>query len=141
MTYFYSALRNSFYPAHMKQNYINSGTFPDDAVKVSESCFIKFAINSAPVNKYRIAGVDGLPKWADLPSLTTKQLQQKAEEKKQSLMLQATNTIAPLQDAVDLGIATDEEKTILTEWRKYRVLLNRVDCSTAPDIAWPEQPK
>ncbi|MDC9596323.1 tail fiber assembly protein, partial [Xenorhabdus anantnagensis] len=26
-------------------------------------------------------------------------------------------------------------------WRKYRVLLNRVDCATAPDIEWPEQPK
>ncbi|WP_196245000.1 tail fiber assembly protein, partial [Xenorhabdus bovienii] len=25
--------------------------------------------------------------------------------------------------------------------RKYRVLLNRVDCTTAPDIKWPEQPK
>ncbi|MDC9623203.1 tail fiber assembly protein, partial [Xenorhabdus sp. XENO-7] len=28
-----------------------------------------------------------------------------------------------------------------TEWKKYCVLLNRVDCTTAPDIAWPEQPK
>ncbi|WP_198023795.1 tail fiber assembly protein, partial [Xenorhabdus cabanillasii] len=26
-------------------------------------------------------------------------------------------------------------------WRKYRVLLNRVDCSTAPDIHWPEAPE
>ncbi|MDE9571806.1 tail fiber assembly protein, partial [Xenorhabdus bovienii] len=25
--------------------------------------------------------------------------------------------------------------------RKYRVLLNRVDCTTAPDVQWPEQPK
>ncbi len=45
------------------------------------------------------------------------------------------------QDAVDLDIATDAEKSSLAEWRKYRVLLYRVDCSTAPDIAWPEQPK
>ncbi|MDC9595604.1 tail fiber assembly protein, partial [Xenorhabdus anantnagensis] len=29
----------------------------------------------------------------------------------------------------------------LTEWRKYRVLLNRVDCSTAPDIQWPKVPE
>ncbi len=25
-------------------------------------------------------------------------------------------------------------------WKKYRVLLNRVDTSTAPDIEWPEEP-
>ncbi|MCG3463462.1 tail fiber assembly protein [Xenorhabdus bovienii] len=24
---------------------------------------------------------------------------------------------------------------------KYRVLLNRVDCTTAPDVKWPESPK
>ncbi|PHM22019.1 virus tail fiber assembly protein lambda gpK [Xenorhabdus ehlersii] len=67
--------------------------------------------------------------------------QEQAESQKKYLMSQATNSIAPLQDAVDLGMATDAEKSALTEWRKYRVLLNRVDCSTAPDIPWPEQPE
>ncbi|MBG6243198.1 MAG: phage tail protein [Candidatus Symbiopectobacterium sp. Dall1.0] len=46
----------------------------------------------------------------------------------------------PLQDAVDLDMATEAEKTQLVAWKKYRVLLNRVDISTAPDIAWPEAP-
>ncbi|NUE65567.1 tail fiber assembly protein [Escherichia coli] len=30
------------------------------------------------------------------------------------------------------------EKTRLTSWKKYRVLLNRVDTLTAPDISWPD---
>ena len=63
-----------------------------------------------------------------------------AEQKKQSLLAEANNAIAPLQDAVDLGIATDEEKAKLTAWKKYRVLLNRVDTSTTPDIEFPEKP-
>ncbi|EJR7676439.1 tail fiber assembly protein, partial [Escherichia coli] len=25
-------------------------------------------------------------------------------------------------------------------WKKYRMLLNRVDTSTAPDIEWPTNP-
>ncbi|MEH4949531.1 tail fiber assembly protein, partial [Escherichia coli] len=25
-------------------------------------------------------------------------------------------------------------------WKKYRVLLNRVDTSVAPDIVWPDEP-
>ncbi|ECV9912023.1 tail fiber assembly protein [Salmonella enterica subsp. enterica] len=41
------------------------------------------------------------------------------------------------QDAIDLGIATDEEKSQLAEWKKYRVLVNRVDTSN-PD--WPDVP-
>ncbi len=48
--------------------------------------------------------------------------------------------IAPLQDAVDLEIATEEENSLLEARKKYRVLLNRVDTSTAPDIEWPEEP-
>ncbi|WP_277888405.1 tail fiber assembly protein, partial [Escherichia coli] len=40
----------------------------------------------------------------------------------------------------DLGMATDDETKLLLAWKKYRVLLNRVDTSTAPDIEWPEEP-
>ncbi|WP_322746111.1 tail fiber assembly protein [Providencia rustigianii] len=63
-----------------------------------------------------------------------------AESKKQSLLAEATEKIAPLQDAVDLDIATDEEIALLKEWKKYRVLLNRVYTSLAPDIDWPQKP-
>ncbi|MBC0860569.1 tail fiber assembly protein, partial [Escherichia coli] len=48
--------------------------------------------------------------------------------------------IAPLQDAVELELATEEENSLLEAWKKYRVLLNRVDTSVAPDIEWPTSP-
>ena len=63
-----------------------------------------------------------------------------AEETKNSLMQAANEHIVPLQDAVDLEIATEEETLLLEVWKKYRVLLNRVDTSTAPDIEWPTGP-
>lgn len=63
-----------------------------------------------------------------------------AEQQKTALTLAANSAIAPLQDAVDLGIATDEELALLLEWKKYRVLLNRIDTSVAPDIEWPTVP-
>lgn len=63
-----------------------------------------------------------------------------ASSNKASLMSTATAAIAPLQDAVDLSIATDDEKTQLTAWKQYRVSLNRVDTATAPDITWPSAP-
>lgn len=63
-----------------------------------------------------------------------------AEQQKSALLTAANNTIAPLQDAVDLDIATDSEQSQLLAWKKYRVLLNRVDISVAPDIEWPTPP-
>ena len=63
-----------------------------------------------------------------------------AEETKNSLMQVASEHIAPLQDAVDLEIATEEETLLLEAWKKYRVLLNRVNTTTAPDIEWPTVP-
>lgn len=52
----------------------------------------------------------------------------------------ANRTIAPLQDAVDISIATEEENTRLLEWKLYRVALSRIDVSKAPDIKWPARP-
>ncbi|EBV0828398.1 TPA: tail fiber assembly protein [Salmonella enterica] len=60
-----------------------------------------------------------------------------AEETKSRLLQMASEKIAPLQDAVDLGLATDDEKAQLDEWKKYRVQVNRVD-TLNPD--WPEKP-
>ncbi|PYZ58915.1 tail fiber assembly protein [Providencia rettgeri] len=75
------------------------------------------------------------------PPISKEQLIAEAELQKQLLLVEASNAIAPLQDAVDLGMATDEEKAKLTAWKTYRVSLNRVDTSLVPDIDWPEKPE
>ncbi|EPX3666027.1 tail fiber assembly protein [Citrobacter koseri] len=69
------------------------------------------------------------------------ELVEQAEAKKAELLSAAAAAIAPLQDAVDIGEATEEESALLLEWRKYRVLLNRIKPADAPDIAWPEVPE
>lgn len=61
-------------------------------------------------------------------------------QQKDSLLTFATSKIGPLQDAVDLGIATDAETVLLLAWKKYRVLINRIKPDDASDISWPEQP-
>ncbi|CAI0830230.1 Caudovirales tail fibre assembly protein [Serratia rubidaea] len=53
---------------------------------------------------------------------------------------EAAEAIAPLQDAVEFGDATDAEQTALTEWKKYRLALSRIDVNQAPDISWPTRP-
>lgn len=60
-----------------------------------------------------------------------------ADVQKKELITQASAAIYILQDAVALNMATDEEKAQLTSMQAYRVLLNRIDTSLAPDISWP----
>lgn len=59
------------------------------------------------------------------------------EQKKKVLRAIADAEIDWLQDAVDAGIATEEETAALTEWKKYRVMLMRVDTSKP---GWPTPP-
>lgn len=63
-----------------------------------------------------------------------------AESEKKRLTQEATLIIETLNDAVELSFATEAEVDDLIEWKKYRVLLNRVDTSEAQDIKWPSPP-
>lgn len=65
------------------------------------------------------------------------ELRAQAEAKKTELLSAAATSIAPLQDAVDEGMATAEETAALSEWKKYRVKVSRVDISK-PE--WPPLP-
>lgn len=140
INYFYSATTNVFYYSDEIELYKQNGTWPADAVAVTDDVFYEFT-GEPPSGKKRIAGGDGMPIWGDIPAPTHEQLVAAAEHRRSSLLTAANNAIAPLHDAVDLGIATDSETALLTEWRKYRVLLSRIDTSTAPDIEWPMQPE
>ncbi|CAI8968644.1 tail fiber assembly protein [Pseudomonas soli] len=55
---------------------------------------------------------------------------------------QADKAIDPLEDAVDLGEATEAESALLKDWKRYRVSLNRVpDQPGYPAIVdWPSCP-
>lgn len=63
-----------------------------------------------------------------------------AKAEKHQLEQKAKEMIEKLSDALDLNMALDGDEARLTEWRKYRVLLNQLDINTASDITWPLQP-
>ena len=64
-----------------------------------------------------------------------------AVNNKARLLNEANEKISYLQDAVDIDVATESEAAALTEWKKYRVELNRINVNTAPDIHWPLKPE
>lgn len=87
------------------------------------------------------AYVDGEFIAPPVPEQTHAELVAQADAAKATLLAIATSKISILQDAVDYEMATTEEAEALAVWKKYRVLLNRIDTSKAPDIDWPEQPE
>ena len=63
-----------------------------------------------------------------------------ASIKKNQLLAEAASQLSYLQDAVDSQIASEQEAQLLAEWKKYRVLVNRIDIDQAPNIDWPNNP-
>lgn len=59
-----------------------------------------------------------------------------------SQMAYATMQIGRLQDAVDLGVATEAEIALLAAWRLFRIEIGRVpEQENYPlEIQWPQQP-
>ncbi|MCT8345394.1 MULTISPECIES: tail fiber assembly protein [Photorhabdus] len=80
-------------------------------------------------------------KWVtDKAAIKDSEIEQ-AELLRGILCTQANETITLLQYAIDAELASEEEQALLLEWKKYLVLLSRVDTSIAPDIKWPEIPE
>ena len=63
-----------------------------------------------------------------------------ATSQKKQLLSEANEQISYLQDAVDAEIASEQETQLLAEWKKYRVLVNRIDTEQAPNIDGPNHP-
>ncbi|MEQ5315784.1 tail fiber assembly protein [Providencia vermicola] len=64
-----------------------------------------------------------------------------AEQEKAQKLDGANKTIMYLQDAIEVGLDDDDYDAKLKAWKTYRVYLNRVDTSLAPDIDWPAKPE
>lgn len=139
MTVYFSASENGFFDDAFKADYTAAGTWPDDAAALSDRWY-QYLLNGQSLGRIVTVNEYGQPVLADPPSPTKEQLIAEAKAHKAALITAASETIAILKDAVDLGKATKEEEARLLAWREYRVLLMRVDTSLAPDIEWPVAP-
>ncbi|EPV8384883.1 tail fiber assembly protein [Enterobacter cloacae] len=140
MSIYFSASTMGFYLSDLYQDYEISGTWPNDVIEVSERWY-EYLINGQGEGKVISVNEYGQPVLADPAPPALEQVIQDADQQKSSLMEEANIALLPLQDAADLGIATESESALLVKWKKYRVLLNRTDTSKAPDIEWPEKPQ
>lgn len=128
----YSKLTGGFYDTE-----INGADIPLDAVEITDDTWGAL-LEGQSAGKIISPDKNGYPYLAVPPPPTQQELVTQAELKQRELRVIADSEISWRQDAVDAGIATEEETAALSEWKKYRVLLMRVDTSN-PD--WPEMPK
>lgn len=138
--YKYSASTNLRYLISLLPEYSNPEELPADMLDITDEMADEYFDQIAPAGKVRAAGGDGLPCWVDMPEATYESLVAQAEYQRSVLRARSESEISWRQDAVDSEIATDEETAKLAAWKKYRVLLMRVDTSTAPAIKWPPVP-
>lgn len=137
--YFFSGSKVGFYAASLKESvYDQADAWPDDAVLMSDEDYILYS-GPAPDGKILGSSQNGAPSWIDAPKPTDAELVSQAEARKIQLLSEASIEISPLQDAVDEGMATEEEVARLSGWKKYRVSVNRVDTSSIP-VIFPEKP-
>lgn len=137
----YSPSQHAIYNSAFYTDYQRAGTWPSDGIEISDEDALKFNGSNEPSGKM-LDHKDSALCWSDRPApeLTKDQLAAQAEQKKSSLRANAESEIEWRRDAIDLQIATDEEAAALVEWKKYRILLNRVDTSTTQTIEWPQAP-
>lgn len=140
MKIYFSKIENGFFAESLKPDYIAAGSWPDDAVELTEKEAETYMAKTPPEGKKLSGNNKGRPVWVDVPPPPKEQLMEQAEAKKQRLLSEAAEAIAPLQDAVDLDMATPKEEALLKEWKKYRVMLNRVDTSLGVGEVWPTPP-
>ena len=131
---YYSKNTGGFY-----DDEIHGDDIPADVVEITDDTWMEL-LNGQAEGKIISADENGYPVLTASPPPTQQELIAQAELKRGELRAKVDSEISWRQDAVDSGDATEVESTALAAWKKYRVLLMRVDTSTAPDIEWPTPP-
>ena len=144
MGYVYRPMTGGFYSDELEADYRKAGAWPGFYIRVADEDYTALMDgqqNGKMIVPGQVPGKGLYPVLQDRPTTAGgKEAVTNAEFDKTWRLSSAATAMAPLQDAVDIGKATEEEKALLLEWKNYRVQLNRVDTSTAPDIEWPEIP-
>lgn len=141
---YYSAKTRGFYVETMKIDGSYADCWPSDAVLLTNEEVNAYWQQSPPPGR-ELGSVGVRPAWVDLPALTAEEITvQKAEFvtqaklKKSKLISDASDEIEILKDRIEFG---QDKATELKLWKSYRIALDDIDVSTAPDIEWPAAPE
>ncbi|MNJ49710.1 Caudovirales tail fiber assembly protein [compost metagenome] len=131
MTMFYSPSAGGFYDDSFK---------PYDAIELTDEEYADLVADQRG-NGFTVKdGVVVVAEPPPAPVKTPEQVRAEAAIMRDALLEVATKRINPLQDSVDLKIATEADIAALAVWKQYRVDVNRVDLNLDP-VVWPPLPE
>ncbi|WP_404410120.1 tail fiber assembly protein (plasmid) [Escherichia marmotae] len=137
MTIYYSPSTKGFYDDNLKSDYQNNNSWPEDLIEISEQWY-NYLLQKQSEGKTINTNEYGQPVVVDPTPLTQDELIEQLERQKSRLLAEAESVIFPLERAVRLNMATDEERSRLEAWERYSVLVSRVDTAN-PE--WPDKPE
>lgn len=93
MNTYYSKSENGFYPEAIKSRYIKAGTWPNDAVKLTQQQIDTYQGVEPPKGKILAGDLNGMPIWADLPQKSLSELKSIALSKAEQVFDSACDVI------------------------------------------------
>ncbi|HAS1942352.1 TPA: phage tail protein [Enterobacter asburiae] len=139
--YFYSAVTNAFYPTDLRERYEQAGTWPVDAVGITDEMFNTFSV-TPPEGKVRVVGHDGYPSWGEVPPPTHDELIAPVEQHRAGLLAHADIITADWRTELALGEISDDDRAKLSAWMAYKKSVKTVKAedALAPGFKWPALP-
>lgn len=132
MTLFYNSGTNGFYDT-------NIGNVPKNSIEITAE-YHKQLLELQSAGYVIQPDEHGRPAAVDLV-LTAEEIIAKNKLEKQKRLDTANKTIEILQDIIDLEMSSGDEADQLKLWKRYRVLLTRVDVNSADvDVDFPLPP-
>jgi hypothetical protein len=117
MNYFYSPLKDSFFPGEFKPDYLKHGTWPDDAVEVSPENFKKYALGMIPAGKTRKYS-GGTFSWVEREDTQSQEDKVRSENYWMSCEVsRVRDELEKVQDSDTQAVGT------VSQWREYRKAL------------------
>jgi hypothetical protein len=138
MKKYFSNSTRSFYWAEDKPLFDDQGTWPADAVEISESDWVNFQ-GAAPFGQLPSVNEDGVMQWENDPGIDTAALILSNNNALRNAKLDVAARMAfPLQSAVALGVATDSQLVELTALQRYAVELLEMNDLDVQKPGWPQ---
>lgn len=130
MTIFFNSITNGFYDSNISE-------IPENSIEITaEHHKNLLELQSAG---YVIRTDEHGNPIATKPVLTPEEIIAKNKLEKQKLLETANKKIEILQDIIDLDLSEGDETAQLKSWKRYRVLLTRVDVNSV-DVDFPLPP-
>lgn len=130
MTIFFNSITNGFYDSNISE-------IPENSIEITAERH-KNLLELQSAGHVIRPDEHGNP-VATEPILTPEEIIAKNKLEQQKLLETANNKIELLQDIIDLGMCEGGEADQLKSWKKYRILLTRINVNSI-DVNFPLPP-